>query len=409
MEIEIQSNEIFKSVHESKKRYVLMKGSAGSGKSVDTAQQYILRLMKEPGRNLICLRKSEVSNRDSTFAELCAVVERYALGAYWKITKEPMSLRCSNGCSIIFRGLNDERAREKLKSVTFRTGKLTDVWLEEATEFTQEDFEIVDDRLRGELPEGLFYQIKATFNPVSAGHWIKRVFFDREDENVLTHQSTYLDNRFIDDAYRARMERRRRLDPDGYRVYGLGEWGETEGLILNNFTVRTCADAFDAYDDIALGQDFGFNHADACLLLGWKDGDVYVLRELYVFGMDTSEIIALAEREGFPRNRVMWCDSAEPDRIRMWCKAGFRARAVNKHGSRGSVGAQIDWLKQRHIYVHPSCVNTVKELSQWKWRRDPTTCLFTDEPVPIMDDAIAALRYGVEGWRHGSNGLSILR
>lgn len=403
------SNEIFQSVHTSKKRYILMKGSAGSGKSVDTATQYILRLMKEKGRNLICMRKSEVSNRDSTFAELLAVVERYHLGAYWKITKEPMSLRCFNGNSIIFRGMNDEKQREKLKSVTFSSGKLTDIWLEEATEFSQEDFEIIDDRLRGELPDGLFYQIKATFNPVSANHWIKRVFFDREDENVLLHQSTYLDNRFIDEAYKARMERRRLIDPEGYRVYGLGEWGEAEGLILQKVKVKEIPLDFTSYDDIALGQDFGFNHANALLLLGWKDGDVYVLREIYVFGMDTSEIIRLAEQKGFPKEKILWCDSAEPDRIKMWAKAGFRARGVNKNGAKGSVSAQIDWLKQRRVFVHPDCTATIKELSSWKWRKDPATGQYTDEPVPLMDDAVSALRYGVEGWRQIRSGVSVLK
>lgn len=86
-------------------------------------------------------------------------------------------LECKhNGNQIIFRGVNDDKQREKLKSITFKRGKLTDVWIEEATEITQNDFEIIDDRLRGELPPGQFYQIKATFNPVSATHWIKRVF-----------------------------------------------------------------------------------------------------------------------------------------------------------------------------------------------------------------------------------------
>lgn len=50
--------------------------------------------------------------------------------------------------------MNDDKQREKLKSITFKRGKLTDVWIEEATELTQADFEIIDDRLRGKLPDG---------------------------------------------------------------------------------------------------------------------------------------------------------------------------------------------------------------------------------------------------------------
>ncbi|MST70656.1 PBSX family phage terminase large subunit [Mogibacterium kristiansenii] len=415
MNIEVQANPCFKEVDNSKKRYIVMKGSAGSGKSVDTAQNYILRLMQDKGRNLVAMRKSDITNRDSTFAELTGAVYRMfgdKSDLYWKINRSPQMLTCrSNGNQIIFRGMNDDRQREKLKSITFPKGKLTDVWLEEATEFTQADLEIIDDRLRGELPEGQFYQIRMTFNPVNKNHWIKKVFFDIPDPNVLTHHSTYLTNRFIDDAYKQRMERRKKVDPEGYQIYGLGEWGEIGGLILHNWEPQDISQNINDYDDFAIGQDFGFNHANAILLLGWKDGDIYILRELYGFEKDTAEWIAEANNAGVPKNRVMWCDSAEPDRIKMWKDAGYRAKGVNKGGSAGSVKAQIEWLKGstdpndkskvigRKIYVHPSCTNTIKELQQWKWKRDDRTGEYLDQPVPFQDDAMAALRYGVEGWR----------
>lgn len=381
-----------------------MRGSAGSGKSVDTAQNYILRLMQDKGRNLVAMRKSDISNRDSTFAELTGALYRMfgdKYEAYWKINKSPMSMTFKhNGNQIIFRGMNDDRQREKLKSITFPKGKLTDVWLEEATEFTQADLEIIDDRLRGELPEGQFYQIRMTFNPVNKNHWIKKVFFDIPDPNVLTHHSTYLGNRFIDEAYRQRMERRKIVDPEGYQIYGLGEWGEIGGLILHNWEVGECSQNPADYDDFAIGQDFGFNHANAILPLGIKDDVIYITKEIYVFEKDTSEIIELARDAGIPTNKQMWCDSAEPDRIMMWQKAGYnRAKGVNKGGSQGSVNAQIDYLKQHKIIVDPSCVNTIKELQQWKWKKDEKTGEYLDEPVPFQDDAMAALRYGVEGWR----------
>ena len=403
MNITVKANPGFREVNQSRKRYIVMKGSAGSGKSVDTAQNYILRLMKDPGRNLVAMRKSDITNRDSTFAELTGAIYRMfgdRAEQYWQINKSPLQLTCRhNGNKIIFRGMNDDKQREKLKSITFQKGKLTDVWLEEATEFTQADLEIIDDRLRGALPDGQFYQIRMTFNPVNKSHWIKKVFFDIPDPNVLTHSSTYLGNRFIDDAYRQRMERRKIVDPEGYMIYGLGEWGEIGGLILHNWEVKEISTNLNDYDDIASGQDFGFNHANAVLLLGWKDGNIYILDEIYVHEKDTAEIITEADRKAIPRNKQMWCDSAEPDRIKMWKDAGFRARGVDKGGSSGSVKAQIDWLKQRTIYAHPHCVNTIKEMQQWKWKKDERSGEYLDEPVPIMDDAMAALRYGVEGWR----------
>lgn len=411
-------NDCFSEVDESAKRYIVMKGSAGSGKSVDTAMNYILRLMNDKGRNLLCVRKSDITNRDSTYAELTGAIYRMfgdKAEAYWRIKQSPLMLECkANGNQIIFRGVNDEKQREKLKSITFQKGKLTDVWIEEATEITQSDFEIIDDRLRGELPAGQFYQIRMTFNPVNKSHWIKKVFFDIPDNNVLTHHSTYLMNSFIDDAYRQRMERRKVVDPDGYRIYGLGEWGEIGGLILHNWEIKDISQDLNDYDDVAIGQDFGFNHANAILLLGIKDDNIYILDEIYVHEKETSEIIPLAKEAGFPTNRTMWCDSAEPDRIKMWKNAGFRAKEVKKEKTteKKYQASQIDWLKgivsrdkiiKRMIYVHPHCLNTIKELQQWKWKKDEKSGEYLDEPVPVMDDAMAALRYGIEGWRKNNS------
>lgn len=401
MDINVEMNDCFTEPDESKKRYIIMKGSAGSGKSVDTASHYIMRLMSDKGRNLVCIRKSDITNRDSTYAELTGAIYRMfgdKAEYFWNIKQSPLQLTCrSNGNQIIFRGVNDEKQREKLKSITFQKGKLTDVWIEEATEITQADFEIIDDRLRGELPEGQFYQIRCTFNPVNKNHWIKKVFFDTPDDNVLTHHSTYLNNRFIDEAYHQRMERRKEVDPEGYRIYGLGEWGELGGLILHNWSIGEISQNIQEYDDVALGQDFGFNHANAILLLGIKDDEIYIIKEVYVYEKDTSEIIQLANEQLIPMKKRMWCDSAEPDRIKTWKNAGYMARKVEKE--QGSVKAQIDWLKKHKIYVHPSCVNTIKELQQWKWKKDEKSSEYLDEPVPFFDDAMAALRYGIEGWR----------
>lgn len=400
MNLTVPMNPSFRAADQSTRRYIVLKGSAGSGKSVDTALHYILRLMQDRGRNLLCVRKSDVTNRDSTYAELTGAIYRLfgdKAARYWSIRQSPLMLECRlNGNQIIFRGVNDDKQREKLKSITFRTGKLTDVWIEEATELTQSDFEIIDDRLRGQLPSGQFYQIRLTFNPVSASHWIKRVFFDRADPEVFTHHSTYLQNRFIDDAYRRRMERRREVDPDGYRVYGLGEWGESGGLILTNYVVEEFDTGPPNFDYMVNAQDFGFNHADCIGEVGFKDGELYLCRELYVYEMDTDEIIQMAEGQ-FQKKLRMYCDSAEPDRIQMWRKAGYRAVPVKKEP--GSVHAQIDYLKQHKIHIHPSCVNTIREIGQWKWKKDEVTGRYLDEPVAFFDDAMAMLRYAIEGER----------
>lgn len=399
--MKIQFNSVFKEFNQTKRRYRLAKGSAGSGKSVDIAMDYILKLSdkKYKGANLLVVRQTEASHKDSTFAELIGAINRMGLQAFWSYTTTPLSLTCkATGNGIIFRGFNDMRARDRVRSITFPQGKLTWIWCEEATELQESDIDILDDRIRGELDNpNLYYQMTFSFNPVSAQHWIKRKYWDYASDDIFKCHSTYLDNRFIDEAYHKRMLMRKEQDPDGYRIYGLGEWGETGGLILHNYTIEAVAQDFDRYDDILYSQDFGFNHANCILEVGFKDGEIYILRELYVFEKDTDEIIQLAESKGFDKRKIMYCDSAEPDRIKMWQKAGYRARAVVKGA--GSVKAQIDYLKQRKIHIDGSCINTIKEIQQWKWQKDSKTGLYIDEPVNVFDDAMAALRYCIEPYR----------
>ena len=408
-------NPCFRPVNLCRTRYCVCKGSAGSGKSVNAAQDYIKKLSDERfrGANLLVVRKVEETNRDSTFAELQAAAYRL-FGEHtdkvWKINLNPLSMECRvTGNRIIFRGMKDQAQREKVKSISVRHGKLCWIWIEEATELLSEDVDILDDRLRGELGvvnPNLFYQIRMTFNPVSSSHWIKARYFDRQDPEVSTHHSTYLDNRWCDDGFRRRMERRRIEDPDGYRVYGLGEWGELGGLILTNIDIHNFPTDRERFDAFYYGQDFGYNHANAILAVGWKDGEAYVCGEIYRHELDTTEIIKLAEQTGIDKRVEMFCDSAEPDRIKMWRQAGYRAQPVKKEP--GSVKAQIDYLKGRKIHIHPSCVNTIKEIEQWKWKKDPQTGLYIDEPVEFMDDAMAALRYACERPRRGA-ALQVLK
>lgn len=407
----IKLNKVFKEFNRTRCRYRLAKGSAGSGKSVDIATDFILKLSDEKykGANLLVVRQTETSHKDSTFSELLSAIHRTGLSAFWDWTTTPLTMTCKKtGNSIIFRGFSDQRARDRVRSITFPKGKLTWIWCEEATELQEADVDILDDRLRGELENpNLYYQITFSFNPVSASHWIKSKYWDYQSEDIFKCHSTYLDNRFLDDAYHRRMMMRKEQDPEGYRIYGEGEWGELGGLILTNYVIEDLDTDFNRYNTVLYAQDFGFNHANAILEIGFKDDEIYVLRELYVHEMDTDEIIKLANDMGLDKKKKMWCDSAEPDRIKMWQKAGYRAEGINKGGSQGSVKAQIDYLKQHRIHINGSCLNTIKEIQQWKWQKDKTTGKYIDTPVDFMDDAMAALRYSVETYRRNTKMKSI--
>lgn len=404
--IRVPFNKSFREANRTRARYRLLCGSAGSGKSYNAAQDFILKLSdrRYAGAGLLVLRKNETSCRHSVFAELVGAVRRIfggRWGEFWSVRQEPMELECrTTGCRILFRGMKDAAARERVKSIAFPGGKLCWIWMEEATEFSEEDLEILDDRLRGDLSPvnaDLYYQITMTFNPVSARHFLKRRFFDAPPSaQVFLSRTVYGENAFIDGDYAARMERRRETDPRGYRVYALGEWGGSEGLILPHYRVEEISQE-DGWDHLFMAQDFGYHHANCLLLLGYREGVLGVLRELYVTGLDTQEIIERAVAEGFPRDKLMYCDAAEPDRIKTWRRAGFRALAVKK--GPGSVLSQIQRLSRESIVIHPSCRGTLEEIGAWSWLRDPLTGEFLDEPAPGRDDAMAALRYATEHLR----------
>ena len=405
--VRVSFNPAFREANATRARYRVLCGSAGSGKSFNVAQDMILKLSDAGlrGANALVLRKAEITNRQSTFAELCGAVRRI-FGAdadrYWRIRQEPMELECLvTGARIVFRGMKDDTQREKLKSVSFPEGKLCFIWLEEATEFTPGDLEVLDDRLRGDLRAvnpALYYQITLTFNPVSADHWLKKRFFDAPaDGDVFLSRTVFGQNRFVGVEYARRMERRRETDPEGYRVYALGEWGGSDGLVLTDWEVADLPGDASAYDRVWLAQDFGYHHADCILLVGERGGALCVIREIYVHGLDTEEIIALADRAGFPKEKLMYCDSAEPDRIRRWRRAGWRAVPVKKYP--GSVLAGIEELRRHHIVLSPTCVGTLAEIREWRWLRDPTSGEMLDEPAPGADDAMAALRYATEHLR----------
>ncbi len=206
-------------LRESESRYLVLYGGAGSGKSLFTVQRLLVRLMEQPGRNLLVARAVAATHRDSTYALFKQVIGRWGLSGLFKCSNSELRITCINGSEVIFKGLDDP---EKLKSVTFPSGELTDIWIEEASELSEGQFNQLDLRLRGQGPSK---QITLTFNPISSVHWLKRRFFDSPDPRARVLKTTYKDNLFLDEDYRRTLEGYRESDPYYYQVYCLGEWG----------------------------------------------------------------------------------------------------------------------------------------------------------------------------------------
>jgi phage terminase large subunit len=202
------------------KRYLVFYGGAGSGKSFFVVERFIYKLLKNKMFNLLVVRATGKSNRDSTFALFKQVISKWNLTKHFKINESDLRIKCLlNNNEIIFSGLDDV---EKLKSVTFSKGELTDVWIEEASEVLEADFNQLDVRLRG---KGTKKQIVISFNPIDINLWLKKRFFDRTEDNIEVFHSTYKDNDFLDDDYKRLLESYKDTDEYYYNVYCLGQWG----------------------------------------------------------------------------------------------------------------------------------------------------------------------------------------
>lgn len=223
-EIRARTNDAFMPLWLDESRYLVLKGGGGSGKSIFAGDKIIERCCDEPGHRMLVCRKVAKTLRESCFQQL--VNQAYDLhpGEVEQVNKGDMGITFRNGSQILFAGLDDV---EKLKSIYNITG----IWIEEASEISEADFNQLDIRLRGET--AYYKQIIITFNPVSIQHWLKKRFFDTVDPRCRTSETTYKDNRFLDDEAIRTLESFKGTDDYYYDVYCLGNWGVTGNTIFN--------------------------------------------------------------------------------------------------------------------------------------------------------------------------------
>lgn len=218
------NNECFVPLFSDHHRYLVLCGGGGSGKSIFAGRKLLERVTSETGHRFLVCRKVARTLRESCYKQLISQLNAHYPDCKYTDNKTDMLIRFDNDNEIIFAGLDDT---EKLKSIYGVTG----MWIEEASEITEQDFNQLDIRLRGESVS--YKQIIVTFNPVSILSWLKLRFFDKVDDRVTTHRSTYKDNRFLDDEAKKVLESFRESDEYYYTVYCLGEWGVTGKSVFN--------------------------------------------------------------------------------------------------------------------------------------------------------------------------------
>lgn len=393
-----------------KGRYRVVKGSRRSKKSKTMALWTIYNIMKYPQSNMLVVRKTYRTLKDSCFTELKWAIKRFNVEQWWEVKESPLEMTYKpTGQKIYFRGLDDPL---KITSIAVEIGVLSWLWIEEAYEITKEqDFDTLAESMLGDCPEGLFKQITLTFNPWNEKTWIKKRFFDTPSENVLALTTNYKCNEWLSKEDLKVFDEMKLRNPRRFAVAGLGEWGITDGLIYENwkeesFRLVTAKEYQELTDKTGciikdnlksvFGLDFGYTNDPSAFVVGFLDLErkkLYVYDEFYEKALSNKKIADLITDMGYRKEKIV-ADSAEPKSIDELKGLGLRRIEGAKKG-KDSVNNGIQFIQNFEIIIHPRCINFITEISNYTWDEDKFGNKL-NKPIDDFNHCLDALRYACE-------------
>lgn len=385
-------NEFFKT----DKTYVVCKGSRASGKSVAACYYILLTMMRHPLANALCVRQVASTLRDSVYSTLKWCINQLGISHLWKCTLNPLEIvYIPTGQKIFFRGCDDSM---KIASIAVDTGVLNILLVEEAYQVTEEDFDMIQESLRGKLPEGYKKRIMLIFNPWLA-NWIKTRFFDVVDDDILAMTTTYKDNPYLSDTDLAMFERMKVQNPRRYEVAGLGNFGVMSGQIFDNWEVQDLTDLIPTFDNVYWGLDFGVVDVNALVGIHVDMGQrkIYVFDEFYKGNLSLDELSEEVSKR--IDNHYVTCDSAGAQNILelnnrgIWALPSIKGKDSILHG--------IQFILDFDVIIHKDCKNFIKEISNYQWDTDKQGNS-VNRPVDRDNHLMDAIRYALEPLMHQS-------
>lgn len=369
-------------------------GGASSGKSHGVVQKVVLKACRKwpYPRKVLWLRKVDRTIKDSIFADVLDCLSRWQLLPLCKVNQTNYTITLPNGSQFLFKGMQDP---ERIKSIK----GLSDVVMEEASEFTLDDYTQLTLRLRE--PKHRQRQLFCMFNPVSKVNWTYKQWFAPDAEydpsRVAVHHSTYKDNRFLDADNIATIEALKKNNPAYYKIYTLGEFATLDKLVFPTFEKRRLrADSLNKFPSL-FGLDFGYTNDPSVFIhvkADVKSKVLYVLEEYVKKGMLNDEIAQAIKSLGYAKEKIT-ADAAEKKSIAEIKRNGiYRIRPAEKGPN--SVVQEVNFLKEFKIVVDDRCVKTIEELENYTYKKDKATNEYTNEPVDSYNHCIDAIRYAVE-------------
>ena len=378
------------------KRFLVMIGGAGSGKSHFIAQLFIIRILASISRgvkhNILALRKTSPSVRYSVFALFKHYIDEWNLRPLVHIKESTMEIFWMGGSMIRCAGMDDP---EKIKSFE----NLTSAWPEETTEFDEMDLIQLNLRLRGKKKTKK--QIVLSFNPVDQFSFLNDRFFTagqpkENDPTATVMHSTYKDNEFLNDPdYEDELEALKEQDENLYNIYAAGIWGVLKNLIYPRY--QELADGAwpkrEEFDDFWYGVDWGDAHPTVLIEIGSIDDQIYERCLLFESRIDITTFPERFEDLGVDKNAFMYADPNRPDLIRLVEDGGFNIYPANN-----DVKAGISLVKTKNPYIHIGSAagqDYLKQRKAYKLKEDRHGNPLDFQPVKVRDDGPDAERYGL--------------
>ena len=365
-------------------------GGASSGKSHGVIQKVVYKACKDwkHPRKVLFLRKVGSTVYDSIFEDVKQCLDAWDLLDKCKVNNSAYRIELPNGALFIFKGLDNP---EKIKSIK----GISDVVMEEASEFTLDDYTQLTLRLRDRKHK--LKQIYLMFNPVSKVNWVFNAFFVKHPKNTVIYQTTYKDNRFLDDVTRENIEELANRNEAYYKIYALGEFATLDKLIFPKYEKRLLNKDKLEHLPSYFGLDFGFTNDPSAFMhvkVDRENKKIYVLEEYVRKGLLNNQIAEAITSLGYSKEVIM-ADSAEQKSIAELQTLGLR-RATPVDKGKGSVLQGVQFMQQFDIIVDERCVKTIEELENYTWQKDKRTNEYINKPCDSYNHCIDAIRYALQ-------------
>lgn len=365
-------------------------GGASSGKSHGVIQKVVfksLQAWKYP-RKVLFLRKVGSSVYDSIFEDVKQCLEAWGLLGACKVNNSAYRIELPNGAQYIFKGLDNP---EKIKSIK----GISDVVMEEASEFTLDDYTQLTLRLRDKKHPNK--QIYLMFNPVSKVNWVYNAFFVKKPKNTVIYQTTYKDNRFLDEVTKENIEELANRNEAYYKIYALGEFATLDKLVFPKYKKQLLNKEELKHIPSDFGLDYGFINDPSAFMhvkIDEENKRLYIVEEYVKKGLTNDKIAEAIKALGYSKE-IIRADSAEKKSNQELRNLDI-PRVIDVIKGPGSVMQGIQYILQYEIIVDERCVKTIEELENYTWKKDKATNEYINEPVDSYNHCLDAVRYAVQ-------------